>query len=35
MLNRYHLALSEEQDWSKPQVLAIPKEGYFKFEQGK
>src|SRR5262249_45032765 len=26
---------SEKQDWSRPQALAIPKEGYFQLEQGK
>jgi hypothetical protein len=25
----------EEMDWTKPQALAIPKEGYFSFEQGR
>ena len=25
---------SQENDWTKPQAMAIPKEGYFKFEQG-
>jgi hypothetical protein len=29
------LTSPEKQDWSKPQALAIPKEGYFKLEQGK
>jgi hypothetical protein len=29
------VARPEKQDWSKPQALAIPKEGYFIFEQGK
>jgi hypothetical protein len=29
------LASPEKQDWSKPQALAIPKEGYLKLEQGK
>ncbi len=24
-----------ENDWEKPQAMAIPKEGYFKYEQGK
>jgi hypothetical protein len=25
----------EERDWTKPQAMAIPKEGYFKLEQGR
>jgi len=25
----------EEMDWTKPQAMAIPKEGYLKFEQGR
>ena len=25
----------EEKDWTKPQAMAIPKEGYFKVEQGR
>jgi hypothetical protein len=25
---------SQENDWTRPQAMAIPKEGYFKFEQG-
>jgi hypothetical protein len=25
----------EERDWKKPQAMAIPKEGYFKLEQGR
>jgi len=25
---------SQEKDWTKPQAMAIPKEGYFKHEQG-
>ena len=25
---------SQERDWTKPQAMAIPKEGYFQFEQG-
>jgi hypothetical protein len=29
------VSLSEPHDWTKPQAQAIPKEGYFKFEQGK
>jgi hypothetical protein len=29
------LAQQETQDWSQPQALAIPKEGYFHLEQGK
>ena len=24
-----------ENDWEKPQAMAIPKEGYFEYEQGK
>jgi hypothetical protein len=28
-----HMA-SQEKDWTKPQAMAIPKEGYFEFEQG-
>jgi hypothetical protein len=31
----FAVALSETNDWTKPQALAIPKEGYFKPEQGK
>ena len=27
-------APKEDNDWSKPAAMAIPKEGYFKFEQG-
>jgi hypothetical protein len=26
---------SEKQDWSRPQAMAIPKEGYFQLKQGK
>jgi hypothetical protein len=26
---------AQEKDWTKPQAMAIPKEGYFNFEQGK
>ncbi len=29
------MALSQKNDWTRPQALAIPKEGYFKLEQGK
>jgi hypothetical protein len=29
------VSLSEPNSWTKPQALAIPKEGYFKLEQGK
>jgi hypothetical protein len=29
------VALTKKNDWSSPQALAIPKEGYFEFEQGK
>jgi hypothetical protein len=29
------VALSETNDWTKPQALAIPKEGYFQLEQGR
>jgi hypothetical protein len=29
------VALSEKKDWTRPQALAIPKEGYFQLEQGK
>src|SRR5260370_18879873 len=29
------VALSERDDWTKPQALAIPKEGYFKLERGR
>ena len=29
------MARQENNDWTKPQALAIPKEGYFQFEQGK
>lgn len=29
------MALSGRNDWTRPQALAIPKEGYFRFEQGK
>jgi hypothetical protein len=29
------LAASGRNDWTRPQALAIPKEGYFKLEQGK
>jgi hypothetical protein len=29
------VSLSERNDWTRPQALAIPKEGYFKFEQGR
>jgi hypothetical protein len=25
---------SQEQDWTKPQAMAIPEDGYFKYEQG-
>jgi hypothetical protein len=28
------VAPKQDQDWSKPAAMAIPKEGYFKFEQG-
>jgi len=27
--------LSDRNDWTRPKALAIPKEGYFKLEQGK
>jgi hypothetical protein len=27
--------MSEQDDWTKPKALAIPKEGYFKLEQGR
>ncbi len=27
--------MAEQNDWTKPQALAIPKEGYFKLEQGR
>src|SRR5437588_8514844 len=26
---------TQENDWTKPGAMAIPKEGYFKFEQGR
>src|SRR6185437_5213138 len=29
------MALPKENEWTKPQALAIPEEGYFKLEQGK
>jgi hypothetical protein len=29
------VSLSESNNWSKPRALAIPREGYFEFEQGK
>lgn len=29
------MAQQQEKDWTKPQALAIPKEGYLKLEQGK
>ena len=29
------VGLSRENDWTKPQAMAIPKEGYFKPEQGR
>ena len=29
------MSLSERNDWTRPQALAIPKEGYFTLEQGK
>ena len=29
------MSLSNTNDWTRPQALAIPKEGYFKFEQGR
>ena len=29
------MSLSERNDWTRPRALAIPKEGYFKLEQGK
>src|SRR5262245_42479180 len=29
------VAQPEKQDWSRPQAMAIPKEGYFQLEQGK
>ena len=29
------MAASGRNDWTRPQALAIPKEGYFKLEQGK
>lgn len=29
------MSLSERNDWTRPQALAIPKEGYFKLEQGR
>ena len=29
------MSLSERNDWTRPHALAIPKEGYFKLEQGK
>ena len=28
------IAGQKENDWEKPQAMAIPKEGYFKYEQG-
>ena len=28
-------APSAERDWTKPQAMAIPKEGYFKLEKGR
>lgn len=27
--------ISKQNDWSKPAAMAIPKEGYFKLEQGR
>jgi hypothetical protein len=27
--------MANQNDWTKPQAMAIPKEGYFKFEQGR
>ena len=29
------VARKKENDWTRPQALAIPKEGYFEYEQGK
>ena len=29
------MSLSDGNDWTKPQAMAIPKEGYFQLEQGK
>src|SRR5260370_8053622 len=29
------VALSQRNDWTRPQALAIPRGGYFKLEQGK
>ena len=29
------MSLSDRDDWTRPRALAIPKEGYFKLEQGK
>jgi hypothetical protein len=29
------MATTNEQDWTKPAALAIPKEGYFKKEEGR
>src|SRR5215472_2222903 len=29
------VAQPDKQDWSRPQAMAIPKEGYFEFQQGK
>jgi hypothetical protein len=29
------VSLPERNDWTRPQALAIPKEGYFKLEQGR
>jgi hypothetical protein len=29
------MATSNEQEWTKPAALAIPKEGYFKKEEGR
>ncbi len=29
------MSLSDRNDWTRPKALAIPKEGYFKLEQGK
>jgi hypothetical protein len=29
------MTMAEQNDWTKPQAIAIPKEGYFKLEQGR
>ena len=29
------MSLLERNDWTRPQAMAIPKEGYFRLEQGK